>query len=152
MEEEIIFNSFCNVLGNWIALHDEDKHFRNNTIPQAKYTYGDQYIRANDAFSKLPDGLREAMISHEMGHRYLRHGANGLRNMLSNIFRGALVVEENAVAPIELEADLYGAGLIGYNNYIEALKAFRDMAVKGGRKLAAREYQLRAEALEGNIQ
>lgn len=145
MSDEVVVNEFVRVLDEWIAVHDEHLHFdqKFSHLPQIKYSKGEKYIRANKAFTKLPDFVKECMVSHEIGHRELGHGAGafGLLVRQFAVINGK--VEQN-----ELDADLYGAGIIGYEKFIQALKYCKDLFGKAGRQLSEKEFDLRIEALQ----
>ncbi len=147
MSEPVIFNEFVRVLGEWIAVHDEHLHFDMSRadLPQAKYASGAQYIHANQAFKKLPEFVKECIVAHEIGHRELKHGGG-------NWLRRLYAVNEGIADKNEHEADLYGAGLIGFAKFIEALKYCRDIFAVAGQKLSAKEFELRIKALQTNLQ
>ena len=142
MDSKIIVNRFEQVLGEWIALHDEDKHFKglDNTSPHIKLCGVTLRVRANDAWSKLPKHLKEAMVAHELGHREMNHAANLQDNPF---FRMGFVLRD-AVDPRELDADCYACKLVTRLGMLKALKELRLNAT--GLTLA--EYNLRIKALE----
>ncbi len=148
MSDEVIFNEFVRVLDEWIAVHDEHLHFdmKRAHVPQIKYGKGDQYIRANQSFKKLPEFVKECMVSHEMGHRELGHGDGAF-----GLLRRHVALIEGRVEQNELDADLYGAGLIGFTKFIEALKYCRDTFAVAGQTAVAKEFELRIECLQRSM-
>lgn len=126
MDEEVIYNRFVQVLGEWVCIHDEEIHFkgRDLTQPQIKLCGSTLRVRANDAWTKLPDHLREAMVAHELGHREMGHASVPQDNpfyRLGFVFRGS-------VDPRETEADRYACKLVDREKYIAALEELAKMA------------------------
>jgi hypothetical protein len=118
MEEELIYNRFEQVLGEWVALHDEDLHFGPNeaNLPLIKLCGATLRVRANDAWSRLPQHQKEAQVAHELGHRELNHAANP-----ANPFHRLSCVLQGTVSARELEADRYACKLVGREAYLRAL-------------------------------
>jgi hypothetical protein len=140
--EEVIVNRFEQVLTEWVALHDEELHFRGHDpeVPIIKLCGASLRVRANDAWSKLPKHLKEAMVAHELGHREMGHAAVSQNNpfyRLGFVMRGA-------VDPRELEADRYAVKLIGREKYIKALEECQKSTTNHS---AATEYRLRIKEL-----
>jgi hypothetical protein len=140
--EDVIVNRFDSVLGEWVALHDEDKHFKgfDPTFPHIKLCGLTLRVRANDAWSKLPKHLKEAMVAHELGHREMNHAANPQDNPF---FRMGFVLRA-AVDPRELEADRYACKLV---TRLGMLKALKELSLNAT-GLTLTEYKLRIKALE----
>jgi hypothetical protein len=118
MEEELIVNRFEQVLGHWICLHDEDLHFnpKDNHLPQIKLCGQTLRIRANDAWSRLPQHQKEAQTAHELGHLELGHASVPM----NPLFRLGCVMN-GTVSARELEADRYACKLVGRASYLRAL-------------------------------
>ena len=79
MEEEVISNRFegyeFNNKYEWVCIHDEEKHFPkwDPNKPAIKLCGSTLRVRANDAWTKLPRHVKEAMVAHEIAHRELEH-------------------------------------------------------------------------------
>ena len=144
MEEEIICNRFEQVLGEWIALHDEELNFKDNTRPQIKLCGLTLRIRANDAWSKLPLDLKECLVAHEIGHREMNH----VSVVQDNPFYRLGFVLCGTVDPRELEADRYAIKLIGRSEYVRRLLKYVDTQIQHLSDSGLREIQYRIKALE----
>jgi hypothetical protein len=150
-KEDIICNRFVQVLGEWVAIHDEEIHFqgRDLTKPQIKLCGSSLRVRANDAWTKLPEHLREATVAHEIGHRAMDHASVPQNNPF---YRMGFVIMHNTVDPRELEADRYACKIISKKKYIAALKELMIMEKqnKDPNVLTIREFGYRIEELERN--
>jgi hypothetical protein len=148
-EEEIIFNRFVQVFNEWICIHDEDIHFPecDPSKPRIKLCGQTLRIRANDAWTKLPDHLREAMVAHELGHREMGHASIPQDNPF---YRMGFVILHNTVDPRELEADRYACKLVSKNKYIAALKELilLEKQYHNPNNTAIKEFEYRIKELE----
>ena len=149
--EEIIYNRFVRVLNEYVAIHDELIHFPNHdlNIPIIKLCGRTLKIRANNAWTKLPEHLRDAMVAHELGHRELGHANVSQDNPF---YRMGFVVMHNTADPRELEADKYACKLITKEKYIVALKELVRMKKYhlDINVLAIKELEYRIKELEFN--
>jgi len=126
--EEVVYNRFVRVLGEWICIHDEELHFSPVLYPPhrpaIKLCGSTLRVRANDAFTKLPNHLREAMVAHELGHREMNHASIPQDNPF---YRLGFILHKDTVDPKELEADRYACKLLTREKYIAALKEIRQL-------------------------
>lgn len=149
MEEETIYNRFVQVLGEWVCIHDEHIHFhgKDSSKPLIKLCGSTLRVRANDAWTKLPKHLQEAMVAHEIGHREMNHASIPQDNPF---FRCGCVLH-GTVDTREVEADRYACKLITKDAYISALKEIAELAKdisSAGNWIVIREYEYRIKALQ----
>ena len=121
MSEELIENQrFASVkIGSrlhWIAIHEEEKHFNDNSRPQIKVCGRTLRIRANHMFTCLPKCIKSAMVAHELGHLEYQHHLE-----LANPFYRYGMTVQGKVSEREYQADRYAVKLIGKEKYVKAL-------------------------------
>jgi len=143
MEEEIIFNRFENVLGEYICLHYEEIYFKgmDATKPLIKLCGQTLRIRANDAWSKLPVELKQMTVAHEQSHRELNH----YLIVQNNPFYRMGFAMRGTVDPKELEADRLASKTIGRKEYIRRLTKYMEEYAEG---MSKTELRYRIKALE----
>ena len=150
-QEEVIYNRFEQVLGEYIALHDEELHFKMHDNPNyhcIKLCGTTLRIRANDSWSKLPKHLKEASVAHEIAHRELGHASLPM----TNPFYRLGCVMNGTVDPKELDADRFACKLIPANKYADALKELSQLAIDAGRSQSSiLELQYREKIVRERI-
>jgi hypothetical protein len=149
---DLICNRFENILGEYVCFHYESDYFPNDPEkPQIKLCGQSLRVRANDAFSKLPQHVKEACVAHELGHREYQHY---LVPMDNPFYRMGFVMD-GLVLPRELEADRYACSIVGKSKYLKALKDIRTYWVANPlwySDLAIKELDLRVKELEKTVE
>jgi len=146
MDADIVVNRFESYefqgIREWVAIHDEELNFSDNSKPQIKLCGITLRIRANNEWTKLPKNLKAAMVAHEIGHREMGHASIPQDNPF---YRMGFVLLQNGADPRELEADRYAAKIIGRTEFRDALNTIAKLSYIT--PLAAKELNLRAKKL-----
>lgn len=126
------------ILGTQVEIVDIDS----GGIPVAYATY--LGIGVNQDTLNLPLWAQEAMIAHELGHI-----ENGDVYLEAGLPRGMYYELWQTVSPIERDADLFAADMIGIGLTIGLLEYVHDMCQLRGAAECVVEAKLRLEMLQG---
>lgn len=122
--------------GGLVAMVATNHHFMTGKASHTLYYDG--------WFLKMSEGAQRFILAHELGHVIKGH-TDGSRNNMEERFE--FLKEGTAVQPIELEADAFAAGEVGFEVAIDALKEIKKLV---GTSEASVEIGLRISALEEN--
>lgn len=129
----------------------KDDYFRavNSPVPVVKLDYRTLRVVANNAWTNLPQHLKETTVAHEIGHREMGHFSIPENNLF---FGFGLVAMYGSTNPKEIEADRYAVKLLGIDNYLMGLRGMLSINRKvGASDLVIREYEYRIKSLENKL-